>query len=55
MSLITSSLARNVELYELPFKRLKKLEEMRPKNHIEGNAILNRKKSIEHKREDLMQ
>lgn len=55
MSLITSSLARNVELYELPFKRLKKLEEMKPKQQIEGHAILNRKKEIEHKREDLME
>lgn len=55
MSLITSSLARNVELYELPFKKLKKLEEMRPSNFIEANSILNRKKTIEHKREDLMQ
>lgn len=30
MSLVTSSLARNVELYELPFKKLKKMEEMKP-------------------------
>lgn len=55
MSLITSSLARNVELYELPFKKLKKMEEMQPQQQIAGNAILNRKKVIEHKREDFMQ
>lgn len=56
MAFMSTSLARNVELYKLPFKGLNRNEngEVRPRNFPQGYSVQNHVKSFKRKRIEFM-